>query len=138
MEIKVTCSEIIKPSKPTSPENKTHNLSIFDVFQRNFYFPVILFYPTFTNPNNNLTHSLSEALNIFYPLAGRRNDLVSVSCNDEGALYNEATVNTTISDFLNPPNLESLNKLLPCEPHHKIIHSPPKEEESKSLPHLMI
>ncbi|KAI9124737.1 hypothetical protein K1719_004659 [Acacia pycnantha] len=133
MEIKVISREMVKPSKPTSPENKIFKLCVFDILQRNTYFPVILFYPTSTNPNNSLKQSLSETLTIFNPLAGRRKDLVSVGCNDEGALYYEATVNTTISDFLSQPKLESLNQLLPCEPN-KIL--PPGE--SPSLPHLMV
>ncbi|XP_054823693.1 stemmadenine O-acetyltransferase-like [Prosopis cineraria] len=130
MEIKVISRETIKPSKPTPQENKMFKLSSFDVLYPNTYFPLILFYPQFPNPNN-LKHSLSETLTIFYPLAGRRHDVVSVACNDEGALYYEATVNTSMSDFLDPPKLESLDQLLPCQPC--MIHP-----QGESLPQLQV
>ncbi|KAK7277320.1 hypothetical protein RIF29_18471 [Crotalaria pallida] len=64
-----------------------------------------------------LKKSLSEALTIFYPLAGRRNDLFNINCNDEGAIYIEASINYTMEEFLKPPKLELLNKLLPFEPN---------------------
>lgn len=139
MEIKVRSRETIKPSKPTPQQHKTFKLSCFDLLHRNTYFPLILFYPKITNPNINvssqLKQSLSETLTIFYPIAGRRNDAVSISCNDEGALYLEATANTSISEFLNPPRLESLNQLLPCEPY-KLLRQEGEAVSSSSLPHL--
>ncbi|GAU15855.1 hypothetical protein TSUD_40760 [Trifolium subterraneum] len=64
-----------------------------------------------------LKKSLSETLAIFYPVAGRRKDHTFITCNDEGAVYLEAKVNHTMVEFLNPPKLEFLNKLLPCEPN---------------------
>ncbi|CAL0303062.1 unnamed protein product [Lupinus luteus] len=48
---------------------------------------------------------------------GRRSDFFNINCNDEGAIYMEASVNFTIEEFINPPKLELLNKLLPCEPN---------------------
>lgn len=123
MEIKITSRETIKPSLSTSTECKTHKLCLFGVFQLNTYFPLILFYHNTTNTkgfsyvSTQLKKSLSEALTIFYPLGGRRGDLFSIYCNDEGAIYMEASVNINMEEFLNPPKLELLNKLLPCEPN---------------------
>ncbi|QCE06223.1 vinorine synthase-like [Vigna unguiculata] len=123
MEINITLRETIKPSLPTSSECKTQKLCLFDVFQLNTYFPLILFYSKTTNlkefsdVSTQLKKSLSEALTIFYPLAGRRCDYFSIDCNDEGAIFMEASVNTTMEVFLKPPKLESLNQLLPCEPN---------------------
>ncbi|QCD94260.1 shikimate O-hydroxycinnamoyltransferase [Vigna unguiculata] len=121
MEINITSREAIKPSVPTSAECKTLKLYLLDGFQHNTYFPLILFYSKTTNlqgfsdVSTQLKKSLSEALTIFYPLAGRRRDYVSIDCNDEGAIFMEASVNTTMELFLKPPKLELLNQLLPCE-----------------------
>lgn len=123
MEINITSRETIKPSLPTSIEYKTHKLCFFDVFQLNTYFPLLLFYQEtnelqgFSNVSTQLKKSLSETLTIFYPLGGRRGDWFSIDCNDEGAIYMEAIVNITMEEFLNPPKLELLNQLLPCEPN---------------------
>jgi len=123
MEISITSRETIKPSLPTSAECKTLKLCLFDVFQLNTYFPLIHFYSKTTNlegfsdVSTQLKKSLSEALTIFYPLGGRRCDHFSIDCNDEGAIYMEASVNTTMEVFLKPPKLELLNQLLPCEPN---------------------
>ncbi|XP_020219726.1 stemmadenine O-acetyltransferase [Cajanus cajan] len=71
----------------------------------------------FSCVSNQLKKSLSETLTIFYPLGGRRGDYFSIDCNDEGAIYMEASVNISMGEFLNPPKLEFLNQLLPCEPN---------------------
>lgn len=123
MEINFTSRRIIKPSLPTSNECQTYKLCLFDVFQLNTYFPLILFYrktndmPGFSEVSAELQKSLSEALTIFYPLGGRRSDCSSINCNDEGAIYSEASINITMEEFLKPPKLELVNKLLPCEPN---------------------
>ncbi|CAI8606808.1 unnamed protein product [Vicia faba] len=122
MEINVTSTQTIKPSSPTSNEHKTYKLCLFDVFQLNTYFPLILFYrktnymQEFSNVSTRLNDSLSKTLTIFYPLCGRRNDIFSIDCNDEGAIYMEASINMEMEEFLSPPKLELINELLPCEP----------------------
>ena len=137
MEINITSRETIKPSLPTPNERKTHKLCLFDVFQLNTYFPLILFYHK-TNDTQGSSHvsaqlkkSLSEALTIFYPLAGRRSDPFSINCNDEGAIYMEASVNINMEEFLKSPKLELLNQLLPCEPNKTHPHQ-------EVLPQLVI
>lgn len=137
MEINIKSRETIKPSLPTPSERKTHKLCLFDVFQLNTYFPIILFYRK-TNDMQEISHisaqlkkSLSEALTIFYPLAGRRNDFFNINCNDEGAIYMEASVNFNMEEFLKPPKLELLNKLLPCEPNKTHPHQ-------QVLPQLLV
>ncbi|XP_004511233.1 epi-neemfruitin B 7-O-acetyltransferse L7AT-like [Cicer arietinum] len=71
----------------------------------------------FSNLSTQLKNSLSKALTIFYPLGGRRNDIFSIDCNDDGAIYIESSINMEMEEFLKPPKLELLNKLLPCEPN---------------------
>ncbi|XP_052736690.1 stemmadenine O-acetyltransferase [Vigna angularis] len=137
MEINITSRETIKPSLPTSVECKTLKLCLFDVFQLNTYFPLILFYKNTTNLegfsecSTQLKKSLSEALTIFYPLAGRRCDFFSIDCNDEGVIFMEASVNTSMEVFLKPPKLELLNQLLPCEPNKCHLHE-------EVLPQLLV
>ncbi|KAK7271037.1 hypothetical protein RJT34_26625 [Clitoria ternatea] len=137
METSVISRETIKPSSPTPNELKTHELCLFDVFQLNTYFPLILFYRKtnymqgFSNVSTRLKISLSKALTIFYPLGGRRNNYFSIDCNDEGAIYIEASLNISMEEFLKPPKLELLNQLLPCEPNK--CH--PREE---ILPQLLV
>ncbi|KAG4397766.1 hypothetical protein GLYMA_10G209900v4 [Glycine max] len=55
-------------------------------------------------------------------LSGRREDHTFITCNDEGALYLEAKVNLNMVEFLTPPKLEFLNKLLPREPNKMHSH----------------
>ncbi|KAK7343858.1 hypothetical protein VNO77_12938 [Canavalia gladiata] len=123
MEITITSRETIKPFLPTSDEHKFFQLCLFDQLQLVTYLPTVLFYPNKEGLSetsyicDQLKRSLSETLTIFYPVAGRRKDHTFITCNDEGALYLEAKVNQDMVEFLTPPKLEFLNKLLPCEPN---------------------
>lgn len=57
--------------------------------------------------------SLSQALVLFYPLAGRLKTAASVDCNDQGAHFLEARVNCHLSDLLKVPQHKLLNNLIP-------------------------
>ncbi|KAM1000587.1 hypothetical protein ACFX2I_007205 [Malus domestica] len=50
-----------------------------------------------------LKKSLSEALTRLYPLEGKVDYNVSISCNDHGAAFLEDQVNRSISDILDKP-----------------------------------
>ncbi|TKY51596.1 Vinorine synthase [Spatholobus suberectus] len=118
MEITIRSRETIKPSLPTPDDHRFFQLSLFDQLQLITYLPMVLFYPKkegLSEPSHicaQLKRSLSETLTIFYPVAGRRKDHTFITCNDEGALYLEAKVNHNMVEFLTPPKLEFLNKLL--------------------------
>ncbi|XP_004496315.1 limonoid 21-O-acetyltransferse-like [Cicer arietinum] len=123
MDITIISKETIKPSLPTPNEHKFFKLCLFDQLQLITYLPMVLFYPK-KEGHSEISHiitqlkkSLSETLTIFYPVAGRRKDHTFITCNDEGAVFLEAKVNHTMVEFLTPPKLEYLNKLLPCEPN---------------------
>ncbi|KAL2324816.1 hypothetical protein Fmac_023874 [Flemingia macrophylla] len=137
MEITITSREIIKPLFPTPDEHKFFQLSLFDQLQLTTYLPMVLFYPNkegITEPSHicaQLKRSLSETLSIFYPVAGRRKDHKFITCNDEGVVYLEAKVNHHMVEFLTPPRLEFLNKLLPCEPNK--MHS-----NGETLPQVLV
>jgi len=138
MDITITSRETIKPSFPTPNEHKFFKLCLFDQLQLVTYLPMVMFYPKkqglteISHFISQLKNSLSETLTIFYPVAGRRNDHTFITCNDEGAIYLEAKVNQTTVEFLTPPKLEFLNKLLPCEPNK--MHS----NEEKDLPQVLV
>ncbi|GMN49126.1 hypothetical protein TIFTF001_018290 [Ficus carica] len=62
-----------------------------------------------------LKKSLSQALTLYYPLAGRFLDDPFLDCNDDGVPFFEARVNTKFSDVLENTILLEINKLLPLE-----------------------
>ncbi|KAK7832060.1 vinorine synthase [Quercus suber] len=97
MEVEVISKETIKPSSPT-PDNLRHQqLSFLDQIQPPVYMPLVLFYPKVEGANfskvqqcDKIKKSLSEALTLFYPLAGRVKGNLYIDCNDEGVHYREA------------------------------------------------
>lgn len=121
-EVEIVSTENIKPSSPTPSHLKIFKLSLLDQITPSAYIPVTFFYPHIMSDDTNLNvnqilHklkvSLSDALSIFYPLAGRIKDHLSVDCNDEGVLFLQAKVNYQLSEFLNPPDTSLLARLLP-------------------------
>ncbi|KFK22995.1 hypothetical protein AALP_AAs50735U000300 [Arabis alpina] len=117
MKLEVMGREVIKPSLP-SPHDSLQ-LSIFDLTFPAMYVPVIFFYKAEdASPkiiSGKLKSSLSETLSRFYPLAGRIEG-VSVSCNDEGAVFTEARTDLLLSDFLRNINIDSLDRFSPTTP----------------------
>ncbi|KAL7176995.1 hypothetical protein ACSBR2_030349 [Camellia fascicularis] len=84
-DVEIVSSETIKPSSPIPSHLKTFNLSLLDQITPPFYIPTTIFYSPTINANQilqNIKDSLAEALSIFYPLAGRIKDHLSIDCND--------------------------------------------------------
>ncbi|CAI9091738.1 OLC1v1026842C1 [Oldenlandia corymbosa var. corymbosa] len=124
MEVKIISQEIVKPSTPTLPHPETYKVSLLDQFSPSSYMPFILFYDSAKFPDklsadespiHQLKESFSKALSIYYPLAGRFKDPATIDCNDEGGLFVEAKVNSTLSEFLKHPDIQALNDFLPCK-----------------------
>ncbi|XP_050366649.1 stemmadenine O-acetyltransferase-like [Argentina anserina] len=126
MVVKIISKECIKPSSPTPHHLKIHKLSLLDQFIPSIYVHMLLFYPLHPNatPSANsgntcqrsklLKHSLSETLTSFYPLAGKIRDNLSIDCDDQGATYTEAEVESiTLFKFLNHPDISLLRQFLP-------------------------
>ncbi|KAL6533109.1 hypothetical protein OROMI_027221 [Orobanche minor] len=119
MDVQILSTEIIKPSSPTPHHLRHFKPSFLDQTSAPFYIPLTLFYNTkFDLGDDSQIHihlkkSLSETLNIFYPLAGRIQDMFTILCNDDGVCYTEAKANFTLSEFLHRPDLNLLNKFLP-------------------------
>ncbi|XVF49686.1 hypothetical protein PTKIN_Ptkin04bG0033000 [Pterospermum kingtungense] len=126
MEFKVEfiSRETIKPSSPTSHHLRTHKLALLDQQAPPVYVPILLFYsPTNdinpTKKSGLLKNSLSKTLTYFYPFAGRIKDCYTIDCNDEGATYIEAQIDSDMSVVLKEPGIDLLLQLLPCDPHEK-------------------
>ncbi|KAM5565289.1 stemmadenine O-acetyltransferase [Rosa sericea] len=122
LQVEVVSEEKIKPSFPTPSHLRTFKLSLLDQLIPAPYAPIILFYDPITTITTTkrlelLKASLSEALTVFYPLAGKlKDDELSVECNDEGAAFIEARVKSfSLHEFLSHPELfdSLLNQFLP-------------------------
>ncbi|XWS56394.1 hypothetical protein CRYUN_Cryun09bG0081700 [Craigia yunnanensis] len=127
LEAQILSREIIKPSSPEIiHQRKPFKICLFDQLTPTTYVSMVLFYSlsdtNFSNTTNILTHlktSLSETLNILYPLSGRITDNLFIRHFDEGVPFLSARINCRLSEFLKHHEIESLNKLLPCQPFSK-------------------
>ncbi|KAI3757323.1 hypothetical protein L6452_04858 [Arctium lappa] len=130
IKVEIISKENIKPSSPTPQTLKLYKLSILDQLIPAPYAPIILYYRNHNqdhDPTNNLDHqlqnklqtlkdSLSKTLTDFYPLAGTIKDDLSIDCDDVGACFAVARVDTRLDDFLENLDLEVVNRFFPCEP----------------------
>ncbi|XP_019171406.1 PREDICTED: vinorine synthase-like isoform X2 [Ipomoea nil] len=126
LKVEVYQKEKVRPSSPTPQTLRYYKLSLLDVLAGPFYGPHVFFYPSGAGPRRHdydeLKESLSEALSILYPLAGRLKDGSIIECNDEGADFVRANVtNYDLGEFLRHPKLEDLRQLLPLDPNPDVI-----------------
>lgn len=125
MEIQttVTSEELVKPSSLNLNHLHSHLLSFLDQLAPPIFMPFLFFYQNKTNlsdreRSDHIKSSLSEILNLYYPLAGRiMNSGDVVVCNDVGVYFVEAKANCNISQILENPNPNELNKFLPSKFH---------------------
>ncbi|EEF49593.1 conserved hypothetical protein [Ricinus communis] len=121
MEVAVISVESIRPCLPVFHQ-KPFKLCLLDQLTPTTYSPLILFYPMndahlrTTQVSTQLKWSLSKTLTPFYPLSGRVKDNFIISNFYEGVPYIEARVNGHLSDFLQHPQMDLLNRFLPCQP----------------------
>ncbi|KVI07273.1 BAHD acyltransferase At5g47980-like [Cynara cardunculus var. scolymus] len=129
VKVEIVSKENIKPSSPTPQTLKSFKLSILDQLIPAPYAPIILFYPNQDHGDGatdldhqlhtrleTLKDSLSKTLTDFYPLAGTIKDDLYIDCDDVGAYFVVARVNTRLRDFLENPDLELVNHFFPCAP----------------------
>ncbi|KAL4567437.1 hypothetical protein LXL04_023021 [Taraxacum kok-saghyz] len=113
----IISKETITPSSPTSPNLKTHHLSLLDQFAPDMHTPVCFFFPNFKNGDaKNLKQSLSQSLTHYYPFAGRFPTPFSpfINCNDEGVEFLEAFHDNPIHDFIHKnEQSETMDQLFP-------------------------
>lgn len=123
VEIEVVSIEKIKPSLSTLSHQRLFKHCLLDQLIPAPYALTILYYSLNNFPNQPnvlnrvelLKKSLSETLTHFYPLAGLIKDDFFIKCNDEGAYYVEARVDSSLLEFLSQPDLVSLHNLLPTK-----------------------
>ncbi|CAH9121451.1 unnamed protein product [Cuscuta epithymum] len=122
LKVEVYEKENVKPLYPTPESLSTYKLSLLDQFAGVFYIPIVFFYAhSAASPPHDydrLKLSLSKALSLCYPLAGRQKDDLTVVCNDAGADFFGANVtNCDLPELLRHPRLDLLRQLLPCNPY---------------------
>ncbi|XP_076920847.1 acyltransferase Pun1-like [Bidens hawaiensis] len=114
----IISQETIKPSSPTPPHLKKHNLSLIDYLNPDIHMPIVFFYPNYNNSSdkNILKKSLSLTLTQYYPFAGRlpAPSAPHIDCRDGGVEFIEASIDTQLDDFIlkKDPD-ESLDQLIP-------------------------
>ncbi|KAL4558467.1 hypothetical protein LXL04_036667 [Taraxacum kok-saghyz] len=134
----IISKEIIKPSSPTPSHLKTYNFTIIDQIIPHIYMPMITFYPNTPISNihdktTDLKKSLSQTLTKYYPFAGRYGKVAPahVDCNDNGAEFFEASIDTTLSDFLqNSKHHQDIDQFFPYALNH--------DNEPENLTPLMV
>ncbi|CAK7345068.1 unnamed protein product [Dovyalis caffra] len=124
MEVQIISKEILKPSSYTPHHLRTYKLSVLDQLAPPHYIPIILFYSPsseyFCRKSDHLKKSFPKTLTHFYPFAGRIKDDFSINCNDDGAAFIEADVDTgEISMVLEQADINQLEQLLQCSPYGK-------------------
>lgn len=124
VKVEIISKESVKPSSPTPQHLKIFKLSLLDQLIPAPYAPIVMFYPNDNGASHSeiqeriviLKESLSQTLTRFYPLAGLIRDDLSIDCNDQGAYFAVAEVNSHLSEFLNNLELQLIHQFLPCEP----------------------
>ncbi|KAF5206385.1 Vinorine synthase [Thalictrum thalictroides] len=104
--VEIIAKQTIKPSSPTPDNFRTLKLSLLDQFVPAVHVPLVLFYSSNADTEENenrldhLKKSLSEILTYYYPLAGRIDGNDSISCNDEGIDFFKARANGHLNELL--------------------------------------
>ncbi|XWS56393.1 hypothetical protein CRYUN_Cryun09bG0081600 [Craigia yunnanensis] len=129
LEVQFFSREIIKPSSPEIHRMRPFKINLFDQLIPATYVTSITFY-SLSETNfittmvlTQLKKSLSETLNILYPFSGTINDNMFIDHFNEGVPFLSARVNCRLSEFLKHHEIESLNKLLPCQPFTKELNN---------------
>ncbi|CAK9322228.1 unnamed protein product [Citrullus colocynthis] len=92
--------ETIKPLFSTPSKLGLHHLCLSDRQAPFFYLQFLYFYENTSN-SKLLKESLSKALTLYYPFAGRLKDRASIDCNDMGVTFLEAKLRCPMSEFMN-------------------------------------
>ncbi|PON71604.1 Transferase [Trema orientale] len=96
VELEIVSKEMIQPSSPAPHHLRSYQLSFLDQIAPQVYNPFVMFY----KPEKDSEFDENTTF---------------IECNDEGIPYLEARVNCKLSHFLQNPNPNELNKLIPFE-----------------------
>ncbi|KAE9462544.1 hypothetical protein C3L33_05535, partial [Rhododendron williamsianum] len=131
--VTLKASYTVKPAEPKPSE--LMYLSEFDQVIATTHVPIVYFYRPISdqslvlNPTEILKNSLSKALTIFYPLAGRLQRTgrgrLEVNCNSMGALFLETESEAKISDFGDFTPTSETRALIPSVDYNKPIDELP-------------
>ncbi|KAI5571627.1 hypothetical protein POPTR_011G124300v4 [Populus trichocarpa] len=123
MDVSIISRELIKPSSPSIHHLLPFKLSLLDQLLPTTYVPMVFFYPRNNNQDFKglqisiqLKRSLSQTLSTFYPFSGRVRNNSIIDNYEKGAPFVETRVKGSLFDFLIQPQLNLLNKFLPCQP----------------------
>ncbi|XP_051116850.1 stemmadenine O-acetyltransferase-like [Andrographis paniculata] len=122
--VEIISKEIIRPSSPAEPHIWESKFSFFDQIAAPIYIPIIFFYTADQSDQFcpadlilRLKKSLSDALTMFYLIAGRiRDGNRFIDCNDSGAEFIEAMVHSQLRDVIENPDMNELKEYLPVQP----------------------
>ncbi|KAF7825720.1 vinorine synthase-like [Senna tora] len=136
LKAEIVSKTIVKQSSPTPSHLRHLKLSFIDqLVPPSFCIPILLFYSAsesnlhdfnFTQISENLKSSLSQILTLYYPFCGTIivndiNHISYVDCNDNGVVYQEARISSTLSDLLATRNLpqfrDQIMQFLPFDPY---------------------
>jgi len=125
VKVEIISKESIKPSSPTPDNLRTYRLSLLDqIFPPFVHFSHIHCFSHDKNTSNVnqaeiyslLKRSLSAALVIYYPFAGRlKGDDNTVDCDDQGVDFFEARVDAYLSDIMEAPQSKELTQFAPSK-----------------------
>ncbi|XP_022948439.1 vinorine synthase-like [Cucurbita moschata] len=119
VELEIVCKETIKPPSSTPSELRNHPLCLIDQQAPNHYIMLLYFYDNRNTVDpGRLKDSLSKALTVYYPFAGRlQKGGNSIDCNDMGAMYSEGKLRCPMSEVMNNKlQLDQILKLV-CLDH---------------------
>ncbi|BFG28794.1 hypothetical protein CerSpe_150680 [Prunus speciosa] len=135
IKVEIIERQTVKPSSPTPHQFRNFKLSVLDHMAPVAHIPLLPFYLNITTVTiskvntshhdqamamnercQHLIHTLAKALTHFYPLAGRLTEgNATMECNDDEAEFIKPQVNCSLSEVLQPPDIQMLNQLLPIE-----------------------
>ncbi|KAJ1394933.1 Transferase [Sesbania bispinosa] len=130
-------SQVIKPSFTTPHHLKYFKLSFLEQISPYQYVSVLFFYSASdvsgyetgsTSLCDHLKASLSNVLNLYYPLCGRIKGNAYIDCSDAGVPFIEAKVSSHLSSILEYPQVNILKQLLPLDPYEPVFENVNYEE----------
>ncbi|XP_019166915.1 PREDICTED: salutaridinol 7-O-acetyltransferase-like [Ipomoea nil] len=122
LNVEIHQKENVRPFSPTPHSLRNYKLSQIDQIEGTHYTSMLFFYNTGGAAHHHdydaLKQSLSKTLSVFYPVAGRVKDGMTIECNDEGVDFVTANVtNYDLSDFVRVCKVDDLRQLLPFDPY---------------------
>ncbi|XP_019158331.1 PREDICTED: salutaridinol 7-O-acetyltransferase-like [Ipomoea nil] len=121
LKVEIHQKENVRPFSPTPHSLRNYKLSQIDQIEGTHYTSMLFFYNSggaHHHDYDELKQSLSKTLSVFYPVAGRVKDGMTIECTDEGVDFVRVNVtNYDLSDLLQICTVDHLRQLLPFDPY---------------------